>query len=116
MLTFVESSGTMGRTTPADTAADAAENSEAHRNTATVRPSEAQRRYLERGLTQPGGKLPLFDADGREIPRKTIESCLAHGWAAPWFDNPLKADWLVCKLTPDGYAVLGQAEGDSGVG
>ncbi|MGP0093628.1 MAG: hypothetical protein ACLPKB_27350 [Xanthobacteraceae bacterium] len=103
----------MGRTTQAETAANAAENSKAHRNTATVRPSEAQRRYLERGLTQPGGKLPLFDTDGREIPRKTIESCLAHGWATPWFDNPLKADWLVCKLTPDGYLALGQAPGDS---
>ena len=28
---------------------------------AGIRPSEAQRRYLERGLTQAGGKLPLFD-------------------------------------------------------
>jgi hypothetical protein len=103
----------MGRTTPEETAVDARESSKAHTNTATVRPSEAQRRYLERGLVQPGGKLPLFDADGREIPRKTIESCVAHGWAAPWFDNPLKPDWLVCKLTPEGYAVLGLPRGDS---
>jgi hypothetical protein len=103
----------MSKTTPEETAAQAAEEIRAHRNTATVRPTEAQRRYLERGLTQPGGKLPLFDVEGREIPRKTIESCVAHGWAAPWFDNPLKADWLVCKLTAEGYAVLGQAKGDS---
>jgi hypothetical protein len=27
----------------------------------TARPTEAQRRYLERGLNEPGGKLPLFD-------------------------------------------------------
>jgi hypothetical protein len=59
------------------------------------RPSEAQRRYLERGLTEPGGKLPLFDRQGREIPHKTIETCIAHGWAAPWFANPIKPDWLV---------------------
>jgi hypothetical protein len=103
----------MGRTTPEETAVDATESSKAHTNTATMRPSEAQRRYLERGLVQPGGKLPLFDADGREVPRKTIESCVAHGWAAPWFDNPLKSDWLVCRLTPEGYAVLGLAKGDS---
>jgi hypothetical protein len=72
-----------------------------------ARPTEPQRRYLERGLTEPGGKLPLFDRDGRQVPRKTIEACLAHGWAEPWFNNPIKADWLVCKLTPAGYRVLG---------
>ena len=73
-----------------------------------IRPTEAQRRYLERGLTQAGGKLPLFDREGKEIPKKTIESCVAHGWATPWFANPTKPDWLVCKLTPDGYRALGQ--------
>ena len=74
-----------------------------------ARPSEAQRRYLERGLTQAGGKLPLFDRDGREVSRKTVESCLAHGWAAPWVQNPIKPDWLVCRLTEAGYRVLGRA-------
>jgi hypothetical protein len=53
------------------------------------RPSEAQRRYLERGLIEPGGKLPLFDRDGQEIPHRTVETCIAHGWAEPWFENPL---------------------------
>ena len=74
---------------------------------AGLRPSEAQRRYLERGLTQPGGKLPLFDREGREVSTKTIESCVAHGWAAPWVHNPIKPGWLVCRLTPAGYRVLG---------
>ncbi len=36
-----------------------------------------------------------------------MESCLARGWAERWFDNPTKPDWLVCKLTGEGYAVLG---------
>src|ERR1700693_1861058 len=72
-----------------------------------ARPSEPQRRYLERGLTEPGGKLPLFDREGRHVPRKTIEACIAHGWAEPWFANPIKPDWLVCKLTPEGYRALG---------
>jgi hypothetical protein len=72
-----------------------------------VRPTEAQRRYLERGLTQPGGKLPLFDRDGREVSRKTVESCLAHGWATPWVHNPIRPNWLVCRLTPAGYRALG---------
>ena len=74
---------------------------------AGVRPTEAQRRYLERGLTQPGGKLPLFDHDGREVPKRTVESCVAHGWAAPWTQNPIKPDWLVCRLTEAGYRALG---------
>ncbi len=74
---------------------------------AQLRPTEAQRRYLERGLTEPGGKLPLFDRQGREVPKKTIESCLAHGWAKPWLENPIKPDWLVCRLTEAGYRALG---------
>ena len=64
-------------------------------------------RYLTRGLAEPGGKLPLFDRDGREIPKKTIEACIAHGWAEPWIANPMKPDWLVCRLTPAGYRALG---------
>jgi hypothetical protein len=72
-----------------------------------LRPSEAQSRYLTRGLAEPGGKLPLFDRDGREIPKKTIEACIAHGWAEPWIANPMKPDWLVCRLTPAGYRALG---------
>ncbi|BBF91816.1 hypothetical protein [Blastochloris tepida] len=71
------------------------------------RPTEAQRRYLMRGLGQAGGKLPLFDADGREVPHKTIEACIAHGWAERWIANPVKPDWLVCRLTAAGYRVLG---------
>src|SRR5262249_29880801 len=72
-----------------------------------IRPSEAQRRYLERGLTQPGGKLPLFDRDGREVSRKTIESCVAHGWATPWVHNPINRDGLVCALPAAGYRARG---------
>jgi hypothetical protein len=71
-------------------------------------PTAAQRRYLERGLKEPGGKLPLFDADGREIPRRTIEACIDHGWAELWGANPIKSDWLVCRLTAAGYRALGQ--------
>jgi hypothetical protein len=72
-----------------------------------VRPTEAQRRYLERGLCEPGGKLPLFDREGREVSRKTIEACMAHGWAEPWVANPIRPDWLVCRLTDAGYRALG---------
>jgi hypothetical protein len=58
--------------------------------------------YLRRGLNQPGGKLPLFDLDGQTVSDSTVRRCLARGWAEPWFNNPLKPDWLVCKLTPSG--------------
>src|SRR5262245_37232969 len=85
--------------------ADTTEGSSQH--TADLRPSAAQIRYLARGLGEPGGKLPLFDRDGREIPKKTIEACITHGWAEPWVTNPMKPDWLVCRLTAQGYRVLG---------
>ena len=58
--------------------------------------------YLRRGVTQPGGKLPLFDLDGQAVPAAIVRRCLARGWAVPWFSNPLKPDWLVCKLTEVG--------------
>ena len=66
------------------------------------RPSETQRAWLRRGLSQPGGKLPLFDDKGRAVNTRIVKSCLASGWAKPWFSNPLKPDWLVCKLTEAG--------------
>ena len=71
------------------------------------RPSPAQRRYLERGLAQPGGKLPLFDLGGREIGAATVRACIREGWAEPWFANPTQPEWLVCKLTRRGRAALG---------
>lgn len=76
---------------------------------ATLRPTEPQRRYLERGVREAGGKLPLFDRDGREVAPRTVQACITHGWAEPWFNNPIKPDWLVCRLTAAGYAVLGHA-------
>jgi hypothetical protein len=71
-------------------------------------PSGAQRAWLARGLDQPGGKLPLFDRHGQAIDPRTIRSCIEQGWAEPWFDNPLKQDWLVCKLTATGRALAGR--------
>jgi hypothetical protein len=73
------------------------------------KPTEAQARWLARGLAQPGGKLPLFDLDGQRVGERTIRSCVARGWAEPWFDNPLKRDWLVCKLTHLGRVVAEEA-------
>jgi hypothetical protein len=75
------------------------------------RPNPAQRRYLSRGLTQAGGKLPLFDEYGQHIHPALVRACIAHGWAEPWFGNPMKPDWLICKLTQKGRAILGEMEG-----
>src|SRR5688572_29019163 len=76
--------------------------------------SAAQRKWLERGLTQAGGKLPLFDGDGRRVNPQVIKKCLDEGWAEPWFANQMKPDWMVCKLTKSGRAALTHA-GASGV-
>lgn len=61
--------------------------------------------YLRRGLTQAGGKLPLFDLDGQSVDEAIVRRCLDRGWAEPWFNNPLKPEWLVCKLTAAGRSV-----------
>ena len=72
---------------------------------AQAKPTSAQRSWLLSGMSQPGGKLPLFDQDGQRISSQTIKSCVRHGWAEPWFANPLKPDWVVCKLTHLGRVV-----------
>jgi hypothetical protein len=73
------------------------------------RPSQAQRDWLKRGLDQPGGKLPLFDKDGKRVGERTIRACIEQGWAAPWFANPMKPDWLICKLTDAGRKLVAGA-------
>ncbi len=75
-------------------------------------PTDVQKAWLLRGLAQPGGKLPLFDDAGRRIDARTIRSCIDQGWAEPWFANPLKPDWLVCRLTDAGRAAASQPEPD----
>ena len=71
------------------------------------KPTQPQREWLEKGLSQPGGKLPLFDFRGQRISSRTVESCISEGWAEPWFNNPIKPDWKVCKLTEIGRQILG---------
>lgn len=74
------------------------------------RPTPVQRRWLVRGLGQAGGKLPLFDGHGQAIHPQTIKSCIREGWAEPWISNPIKPDWLVCKLTDAGRAAIGDVK------
>ncbi|MRG73392.1 hypothetical protein GH722_16605 [Alphaproteobacteria bacterium HT1-32] len=70
------------------------------------RPTAAQIVWLQRGLSQAGGKLPLFDAEGQRVSERTVRSCIKAGWAEPWFANPIKPDWLICRLTDKGRKVV----------
>ena len=78
--------------------------------TKSIRPTPAQRAWLRRGLGQPGGKLPLFDEYGQAYSPRTIRSCVDQGWAEPWIHNPIKPDWLVCKLTDAGREAVASAQ------
>ncbi|MCZ4280101.1 hypothetical protein O4H49_04900 [Kiloniella laminariae] len=73
------------------------------------KPTTKQLNWLKRGLQQAGGKLPLFDKNGQHYDNRLIKACITHGWAEPWFNNPLKPDWLVCKLTDNGRAACTKA-------
>jgi hypothetical protein len=70
-----------------------------------IRPTVTQLTWLRRGLDQAGDKLPLFDHYGQRYDQRTIRSCIEQGWAEPWFKNPIKPDWLVCRLTSEGRQV-----------
>ena len=73
-----------------------------HKGVRAKKLTRAEKEYLSYGLSQPGGKLPLFDGRGQEIDPKLIRSCLKKGLAERWFANPIKPDWLVCRLTEAG--------------
>ena len=74
-----------------------------------IRPALPELFYLRRGLSQPGGKLPLFDLDGQTIAPEVVQACLERGRSEPWFNNPLKPDWQVCKLTETGRRLAASA-------
>ena len=72
-------------------------------------PNETQLRWLQRGLTEPGGKLPLFDRIGQKVSDQTVRSCIRHGWSEPWFNNPIKQDWSICRITDTGRRIAADA-------
>ena len=76
------------------------------------KPSSLQLAWLCRGLTQPGGKLPLFDESGQRVNEAVIRSCRDAGWVEPWFDNPIKPTWKICRLTECGRAAVTKAQGE----
>ncbi len=72
-------------------------------------PTAFQRAWLERGLRQPGGKLPLFLDEAKRVDPRTVKACIDKGWCEPWYANPTKPDWLVCKLTDKGRGLFDAA-------
>jgi len=68
--------------------------------------STSERAYLTMGLKQPGGKLPIFDDTGQTFPTSVVKKCIERGFAERWFANPMKPDWLVCRLTETGRRAL----------
>ena len=82
-----------------------ADNSMARVDIKVTAISADEKAYLSMGLNQAGGKLPLFDELGQEIEHNIIRKCLEKGYAERWFANPLKPDWLVCRLTHEGREV-----------
>ncbi len=79
------------------------------------KPSATQLQYLLRGMNEPGGKLPLFDRDGQRINKQTIRSCLKNGWCKEWRRNPVKTNWLVCKLTKTGREAVKRGVQSAGI-
>tara|TARA_Y100001960_G_C14522175_1_gene751881 strand:+ start:193 stop:501 length:309 start_codon:yes stop_codon:yes gene_type:complete len=76
------------------------------KETDVPQPTKIQIRWMKRGVAQPGGKIPLFDDNGQKVNTRTVQSCLEHGWVEPWFANPIKPDWIICKLTYKGRKII----------
>ncbi len=72
-------------------------------------PTAFQRAWLARGLRQPGGKLPLFLDEAKRVDHRTVKACIEKGWCEPWYANPTKPDWIVCKLTDKGRGLFDAA-------
>jgi hypothetical protein len=77
-------------------------------------PTALQREWLKRGLDDPQGKLPMFDGEGQELDQRTVQACLENGWAEKWFENPLRPEVPVCRLTEKGrVAAIGRRRRNS---
>lgn len=62
--------------------------------------------WLQSGLSQKDGRLALFDGSGQRVGPAIQRAAIAAGWAEGWFANPMRPDWMVCRLTPLGRQAL----------
>ncbi len=72
--------------------------------------TEAQRAYLELAKDQPGGKLPIYDGEGKRVNPRTIQACMTRGLCVSWYRNPIEPGWPVCKITLTGKKVMGWSQ------
>ncbi len=64
------------------------------------------REWLRGGEAREDGRLALFDQFGEPIDKKVVKTAIASGFAEPWFANPMRPQWTVCRLTQKGYDFL----------
>ena len=64
------------------------------------------RDWLNGGLNREDGRLAIFDTFGEPINKAVIKTAIASGFAEPWFSSPMRPQWMVCRLTAKGRAVV----------
>ncbi|RKQ71294.1 hypothetical protein DES40_0607 [Litorimonas taeanensis] len=62
--------------------------------------------WLKTGENNPEGRLSLFDGLGQRVDPQIQRLAIRNGWAEGWFANPMRPDWMVCRLTLSGQRVL----------
>jgi len=62
--------------------------------------------WLKTGVNNADGRLALFDGSGQRIEAHIQRVAIAQGWAEGWFANPMRPDWMVCRLTQSGAQAL----------
>jgi hypothetical protein len=62
--------------------------------------------WLKTGLNNPEGRLSLFDGSGQKIPASIQRFAIQNDLAEGWFANPMRPEWMVCRLTARGQRAL----------
>ena len=58
--------------------------------------------WLQGGLQREEGRLALFDEFGEPVQKAIVRRAIDKGLAEPWFANPMRPQWTVCRLTEKG--------------
>ena len=76
-------------------------------------PSLAQKKYLQKGMSNMSGKLPLFDPDGQRYCERTVEACVRAGWARPAYRNNALKGMAIMRITREGRRTVGCIDDDN---